>query len=133
MPTMDSQRNVIPKAWKPPSRLQKQAPPILQLDLVPIPASTNPFSTSNEANDKAIPLLSPLILSPEPFLEATERRASESGNEQIGGDDEKDVIDTTPNSPPEGRKQPVVSNAFPDASSLFTFFQSQCMIVNHAQ
>ncbi|KAF7120466.1 hypothetical protein RHSIM_Rhsim13G0077200 [Rhododendron simsii] len=115
----------------PQTRLQKQAPAALQLDQMVVDGETeNPYycARSNEAPSCcAIPLLSPLVLSPMHSREGEEEEQlvipsarSSSGNVV---DDETTI--TPPQSPD--------SDAFPEASSLFSFFQAQCTLVNRVQ
>ncbi|PSR86128.1 Major viral transcription factor [Actinidia chinensis var. chinensis] len=111
---------------KSPTRLQKYAPPALQLGQV----------TGNEAAScYTIPLLSPLILSPQPLEEREERRlvgGAGVGNGELQGT--HDNNNTIMSALPSGDWQhPAVEAAFPDTSALFSFFQSQCAIVNRAQ
>lgn len=111
-------------SWKPPSRLQKQAPACLNLDHVSV-ALTNEIP-------KAIPLLSPLILSPQPLLETTEKhtRCYDDQQQQHNVDHNNSIANAA--AAGGGWQHPAVPT-FTDPSTLFTFFQSQCMIVNPAQ
>lgn len=111
-------------SWKPPTRLQKQAPASLNIDHVSL-------ASANET-PKAIPLLSPLILSPQPLLETTEKQRFVCFD-----DDQEHDIDHTKSIAAAaagggGWQHPAVPT-FTDPSTLLTFFQSQCMIVNPAQ
>ena len=108
----------------PPTRLQKKAPASLKLDYVATTASctNNPFS-SNET-PKAIPLLSPLILSPQSLPEMSEKQRFRCSNNQQD-DDGKNEADSS-------RGQHTAVPMFTNPSTLYTFFRSQCMIVNTA-
>ena len=111
------------EAGRLPTRLQKQAPASLHLDKMTGNAPTNPFSIT----PNAIPLLSPVVIRSPAFM---------AENMERDGDQGKSIISTTtPESPFQGGagwQHPAVSS-FADPSSLFTVFQSQCMITNHAQ
>jgi hypothetical protein len=120
------QKEAKAKVGKAPTRLQKHAPASLQLDKIAVAAAaaaatTGPFSASGET-PKAIPLLSPLVLSPEPFSETVEKRLLESGN------GEKRSLD----SPAGGWKHPAVA-AFTEPPNLLTRLQSQCVLVDNVQ
>lgn len=120
------------KTWKPPTRLQAHAPASLQLDQMTFSASTSINFLPTTDTSKAIPLLSPLVLSPQPSQETTEElicgfdRSYEQ--QQDGMVDKMDVR----GSPDSGWQHPAVVT-FADPSTLFSFFQSQCRIVNQAQ
>ncbi|KAF3443475.1 hypothetical protein FNV43_RR05099 [Rhamnella rubrinervis] len=111
-------------SWKPPTRLQKQAPASLNLDHVSV--------TSTNETPKAIPLLSPLILSAQPpLLETTEKqRFMYFDDDQLHNIDHNKSIAAAASG--GGWQHPAVPT-FTDPSTLLTFFQSQCMIVNPAQ
>lgn len=120
------QKEAKAKVGKAPTRLQKHAPASLQLDKIAVAAAsvattTDPFSASGET-PKAIPLLSPLVLSPEPFPETVENRLLESGN------GERRSLD----SPAGGWKHPAVA-AFTEPPNLLTLLQSQCVLVDNVQ
>ncbi|KAL5580939.1 hypothetical protein UlMin_013381 [Ulmus minor] len=107
---------------KSPTRLQLQAPATLELDQISV---SNPFLFPNHEEDepssKPIPLLSPLVLSPSPLaLEGEEKMEDDDGSEN-----NREVSLPT--------EQSEVEAPSTDSSSLFSFFQSQCMIVNQAQ
>ncbi|XP_004487241.1 uncharacterized protein [Cicer arietinum] len=111
-----------------PTRLQKHAPASLDIDMVINDRPSNPFDYSS----KAIPLLSPLILSPKPLYADITIQALQSQN-----NDSNDIINegsgsssSTPGS--AGWEHPAIAS-FPDPSSLSSFFQNQCVFVNHAQ
>lgn len=98
-----------------PTRLQKQAPASLHLDQMTSNAPTNPFSDT----PNAIPLLSPVVI-----------RSPASMSEKMETDGDHGT--KSPFQGGAGWQHPAVSS-FADPSSLFTVFQSQCMITNHAQ
>ncbi|KAL9334135.1 hypothetical protein Peur_074274 [Populus x canadensis] len=96
------------KVGKPSTRLQKQAPRALDLDQL-----STPLLPASQASPPPtpIPLLSPLSVSPPPL--------------------EDDVHDAYS----EARvwQHPAVASGYIEPSSLFTFFQSKCLLVDHAQ
>ncbi|KAJ7947604.1 Major viral transcription factor [Quillaja saponaria] len=110
---------------KPPTRLQKQAPASLQLDQAAGTTPANPYYPSPESS-RAIPLLSPLILSPQPLpgISVKENRLPGNGNNEGQGN----------SSAMQGTRwqHPAVA-PFTEPSSLFSFFQAQCGIVNRAR
>ncbi|KAJ7980814.1 Major viral transcription factor [Quillaja saponaria] len=113
---------------KAPTRLQKHAPASLQLHTT----YANPFIPSPESSS-AIPLLSPLILSPHqlPELKLKEIRLpgnSGSNNEGQGNED----TSLSPSMQGTEWRNPA-EDPFTEPSSLFSFFQTQCVIVNHAR
>lgn len=137
------------KGWKPPTRLQKQAPASLNLDQVAMAAAAAATSCPNNETDlKAIPLLSPLVLSPQPLSAgAAEKRRrlafGEDRQDNIGHDDCNERVEgeapaaASPPAPPPnnvdgGWQHPAVPT-FTDPSTLLNKFQSQCMIVNQAR
>lgn len=111
--------------WKPPTRLQKKAPASLKFDQV----STSAANDSFNGTPKAIPLLSPLVLSPQPLPETSEKRRFGCAEDKHHGEDKRSEAVPLPE---DGWQHPAVAT-FADPSSLFTFFQSQCMIINPAQ
>lgn len=120
------------KAWKPPTRLQSHVPASLELDQMTFSASTSVNCLPSTDTSKAIPLLSPLVLSPQPSQETTEELIcgfDQSNEPQQDGMVEKMDIGGSPES---GWQHPAVAT-FADPSTVFSFFQSQCMIVNQAQ
>ncbi|KAM6578052.1 hypothetical protein CsatB_029889 [Cannabis sativa] len=144
---------------KSPTRLKAHAPPCLLLDQIISMAAVAaeprfPANYPEIDSCKAIPLLSPLILSPNPDAAANddndqerivdEKDTSVGGNDddgdEIEGDDDKDgdqgengvVAEDDAVSPKNGWQHPAVPT-FVDPSSLFSFFQSQCIIANQAQ
>ncbi|XP_015874007.1 uncharacterized protein LOC107411018 [Ziziphus jujuba] len=114
------------KGWKPPTRLQKKAPASLKLDQVPTSAANDSFNETS----KAIPLLSPLVLSPQPLPEMLEKRRFGCAADQHDVEDKRSEAVPLP---ADGWQHPAVPTTFTDPSSLFAFFQSQCVIVNPAQ
>ncbi|XP_038902307.1 uncharacterized protein LOC120088941 [Benincasa hispida] len=113
---------------KPPTRLQKQAPASLHLDQL---SSVSMSSGSADTCSKAIlPLLSPLPLSPQPLPEIDGNRISANGNAADGGGgngDQRGIGFAAPG----GWQHPAVAATFPDPSTLFTFFQSQCIVTSN--
>ncbi|CAL5334094.1 unnamed protein product [Camellia sinensis] len=111
---------------KPPTRLQQKAPAALQLDqMTAINAGSN-----NDGSRSAIPLLSPLILSPLPVqLEREDKKQLLKSIENDDHDGEKG--DDNNNYDTSAPTQPSQTNGnVEDPSSLFTFFQPQCVLVN---
>ncbi|XP_061337937.1 uncharacterized protein LOC133284841 [Gastrolobium bilobum] len=109
-----------------PTRLQKHAPTCLDIDKVLNALPSNPFGEAS----KAIPLLSPLILSPQPLDADITIQAQISEN-----DSNRTSINHGRGSSPTpspGWVHPAVP-PFPEPSSLCSFFQKQCVCVNHAQ
>ncbi|KAJ8750597.1 hypothetical protein K2173_015769 [Erythroxylum novogranatense] len=108
------------KVGKPPTRLQKHAPASLVLDHLP----TNPIVPEASGSRTPIPLLSPLVLSPQPLPQ--EEAEQEFVFHNCCG---RDTL-----LPEPGKCQhPAMSAGYMDPSSLFCFFQSKCVLVNHTQ
>jgi hypothetical protein len=108
---------------KAPTRLQRHAPASLQLDKIDA-AATGSFSAATSGETpKAIPLLSPLVLSPEPLPETVEKILSESDN------GEKRSLQ---GSPAGGWKHPAVAT-FTEPPNLLALLQSQCVLVDNVQ
>lgn len=113
---------------KPPTRLQKQAPASLHLDQLSSVAMTS--GSGNTSSNAILPLLSPLPLSPQPFPETEGNRKSANGNAVDGGSgDQRSVGFAAPG--PGGWQHPAVPATFADPSTLFTFFQSQCIVTSN--
>lgn len=134
--SMENNNSNVPQAkakaklGKPPTRLQNHAPACLQLDMVEGSAPTNPFCPSpSSETSKAIPLLSPLVLSPQPLPEIVEKRLCESHH---ANNEQNNVGERNSTSPQGGWQHPAVAT-FTEPSTLFAFFQSQCMLVEHVQ
>lgn len=109
------------------TRLQKHAPASLDIDKVLNNRPSNPFGEAS----KAIPLLSPLILSPQPtYADITVQvRALEKENNGMN-EGRSACASYTPST---GWEHPAMAS-FPEPSStLCSFFQKQCVFVNHAQ
>ncbi|EEF42468.1 uncharacterized protein LOC8277444 [Ricinus communis] len=106
-----------PKVGKPPTRLQKKAPSSLEVNYHTSSSSSSPLTP--------IPLLSPLIVSPRPLLQAAEefRFPVVDGDIEKGGDNKKIASSVFLS----------VANGYSESSSLFAFFQSKCMLVDHAK
>lgn len=106
-----------------PTRLQKHAPASLEINKVLNNRFPNPFSPSGESS-KAIPLLSPLILSPQTLYTESSIQASQNcGNEGRN---------SSPNTSTTGWKHPAMA-PFSEPSSLCSLLQTQCVLVNNAQ
>lgn len=115
-------------AGKPPTRLQKRAPASLKLDQMNAAAAgTSPFGSSGGTSPAAIPLLSPLIPSQNSFSEIEEFVMPTWKNGNQGTGDKKAAMPT-----PIGWKHPAVP-AYVEASTVFTLFQTKCLLVNDAQ
>ncbi|XP_050203609.1 uncharacterized protein LOC126653725 [Mercurialis annua] len=109
------------KVGKPPTRLQKRAPTTLQVNY----STSYPLLPSSGSPHTPIPLLSPLVVSPQPLSEAEEFRFP-----IMGGDSKK----VAPAVLPGGEwHHPAVANGYIEPSSLFNIFQSKCVLVNHAK
>jgi len=110
-----------------PTRLQMHAPASLDIDKVLCDRPSNPFGEVS----KAIPLLSPLVLSHQPIYEdiSIHVRTSENkenSNNGSGGMNE-DRIPFTGWEHPAMASSPQVSSP-----SFCSFFQKQCVCVNRA-
>ncbi|GMN24061.1 hypothetical protein TIFTF001_000404 [Ficus carica] len=127
----ESKARARAKTWKPPTRLQAHAPASLQLDQITFSASASVNCLPTTDTSKAIPLLSPLVLSPQPSQETTELICGFNQSNEQQQDGMVDKIDVR-GSPESGWQHPAVATSA-DPSTLFSFFQSQCMIVNQAQ
>lgn len=104
-----------------PTRLQKHAPASLEISGRP----ANPFAPSNEnETSKAIPLLSPLIQTPQTLMHAEDRTSENSGNGSIS-------ISSSA-TPCTGWEHAPFPEPSPN-SSLCSFLQNKCVIVNNAQ
>ncbi|KAF5751427.1 hypothetical protein HS088_TW02G00441 [Tripterygium wilfordii] len=106
---------------KPPTRLQRQAPATLHLDHVT--TTINSFLAPT-----AIPLLSPLVVSPPPLPEQEEFIFPANGDsgktthENVGA----------PLTMGGGWQHPAVAG-YMEPSAIFAFFQSQCVLVDQAR
>ncbi|KAI5576201.1 hypothetical protein BDE02_09G029100 [Populus trichocarpa] len=116
------------KVGKPPTRLQRQAPRALDLDQL-----STPLLPASQASPPPtpIPLLSPLSVSPPPLPS----EAEEFTFPVICGDNDKGREDDVHDASSEARvwQHPAVASGYIEPSSLFTFFQSKCLLVDHAQ
>jgi hypothetical protein len=116
------------KVGKPPTRLQRQAPRALDLDQL-----STPLLPASQASPPPtpIPLLSPLSVSPPPLPS----EAEEFTFPVICGDNDKGREDDVHDAYSEARvwQHPAVASGYIEPSSLFTFFQSKCLLVDHAQ
>lgn len=129
-----------PKVGKPPTRLQRQAPSSLDLNHV-VNTNTNPntnnfiankVSASPDAQLAAIPLLSPLVASPQALpTEPEDFKFPKFGDNDMGLDDD-DVESVIIPSIPGGWQHPAVAG-YTEPSALFSFFQSKCVLVTDAQ
>ncbi|KAK9065854.1 hypothetical protein SSX86_015256 [Deinandra increscens subsp. villosa] len=100
---------------KPPSRLQKQAPATLQLH-------QNPNNQCQDPSKTVIPLLSPLVLSPDSVTEAGHCMEHSSLTRGDNGNREAN-----------GKVSPVQHPVTSESSSLHTCFMSQCTILPRKQ
>lgn len=127
----DARTARLPKG-KPPTRLQKRAPAALQLDDISssnqIQSASSIITKTESFSRNAIPLLSPLILSPSPLLPPQPEIESiivSCNNNQV------QAVNTT--GAPAGWQHPAVTGTLPEASNLFALFQSQCTLVQQSQ
>ncbi|KAG6789350.1 hypothetical protein POTOM_005446 [Populus tomentosa] len=115
------------KAWKPLTRLQKQAPEALRLDQLSITASTNHSLPASHTSPPLtpIPLLSPLSVSPPPLPS----EAEEFTFPVICGDIDKGREADIGDAYSEARvwHHPAVAGGYTEPSSLFAFFRSKCL------
>ncbi|KDP42212.1 hypothetical protein JCGZ_02942 [Jatropha curcas] len=128
------QTQVIPKIktkyGKPPTRLQKKAPASLLLDN----NGNNNILKEKMSPLTPIPLLSPLIISPPPSPQQGEefRFPVITGDIDNGNQDKK-----TANCVPREWQHPATvaggGGGYMEQSSLFTTFQSKCVLVNNAE
>ncbi|KAG8387898.1 hypothetical protein BUALT_Bualt02G0069300 [Buddleja alternifolia] len=102
------------KKKKPFTRLQKHAPAALQLAQI----TTGVKENEDDSDHCAIPLLSPLVLSPTPLL-------VEDGEEQLAKTTESGNISTR-----EGWQHPAVDGITIDPSKLGALLKSQCVLVD---
>lgn len=109
-----------------PSRLQKHAPASLDIDKVLSERPSNPFGEAS----KAIPLLSPLIISPQPLYAEVKVEAPTLENNRNDTSVGRDRSSFSTPSP--GWEHPALAS-FPEPSALCGFFQKQCVFVNHVQ
>ncbi|XP_050215332.1 uncharacterized protein LOC126666348 [Mercurialis annua] len=100
-----------PKMGKPPTRLQKKAPSSLELN-----------NSSSSSSFDPIPLLSPLILSPL-------RHSNETDDFKfpIAWMNDKNIETPVLG----GWKRPAAVSGYIEPSSLFSFFQSKCVLVGN--
>ncbi|KAJ6309875.1 hypothetical protein OIU76_014755 [Salix suchowensis] len=116
------------RAGKPPTRLQKQAPRGLDLDQL-----SAPLLPANQASPlTTIPFLSPLSVSPPPLPSEAEEFTFPV---ICGDDDDKGREDDVHDAYSEARvwQHPAVAGGYTEPSSVFTFFRSKCVLVDHAQ
>jgi hypothetical protein len=121
---MENKGDLLVKRNRPPTRLQRHAPTSLDIDKVHNERPSNPFGDSS----KAIPLLSPLILSPKPLIYADitiQARKSEISNYRDEGSRSSSSTSGS------GWEHPAIAS-YPNPSSLCNFFQKQCVFTNHA-
>ncbi|XP_020223425.1 uncharacterized protein LOC109805665 [Cajanus cajan] len=103
------------------TRLQKHAPASLDIHKVLSDCPSNPFVEAS----RAIPLLSPLVLSPQPvYADIISIQVRTSENNGSGS-----MIACASST---GWEHPAMAS-FPEPSTLCSFFQKQCVFVNHAQ
>ncbi|XP_045802963.1 uncharacterized protein LOC123896640 [Trifolium pratense] len=108
-----------------PTRLQKHAPASLDIHMVLNERPSNPFGDPS----RAIPLLSPLILSPKPLIYADIALQALKSEDSID-EGSSSSSSSTPGS--KGWEHPAIAS-YPSPSSLCSFFQNQCVFVNNAQ
>lgn len=139
---------------RPPSRLQKHAPASLQLEQGAAGAGTGTGAAPAAWGDgrAAIPLLSPLVVSPTvPVWEADQAGAArkEGGGDQLvegrssaeqqqrgaarhGGSGERQAHDVSPRPPAPavaaGWRHPALPTPVTEPASLVPLFQSQCAL-----
>lgn len=143
---------------RPPSRLQKHAPASLQLEQGAAGAGAAPGAGAWGDGRAAIPLLSPLVMTPTmPVWEADQAGAAwreggadqaeeKSGGEQQlqhhrgaarhGGSGERQAHDASPSPRPPvpapagggGWRHPALATPVAEPASLVSFFQSQCAV-----
>ncbi|CAN6295620.1 unnamed protein product [Urochloa humidicola] len=135
---------------RPPSRLQKHAPASLQLEQgAAAGAGAGPGAWGE--GRAAIPLLSPLVMSPTmPVWEADHNQSGRSSGEQQqqqrgaarhgGGGERLAAHDASPRPPAPapaaggGWRHPALATPVAEPASLVSFFQSQCAVeVRNAQ
>ena len=126
---MENKENLIKRgrAGGCPTRLQKHAPASLEMDKVLSGRPANPFGEAS----KAIPLLSPLILSPQPLYADTTIQALSSKN---NGNDHSSSTEgriSSSSTPTTAWEHPAMAS-FPEPT-LCSVFQKQCVFVNHGQ
>ncbi|XP_038706447.1 uncharacterized protein LOC120001988 [Tripterygium wilfordii] len=109
------------RVGKPPTRLQKRAPASLQLDQV-----TNTINSC--LAPMAIPLLSPLVISPPPLTETEEFMFPTNCD---GGKATQENMGA-PLTMEGGWQHPAVA-VYMEPSAIFAFFQSQCVLVDQAR
>ncbi|KAE9600356.1 hypothetical protein Lal_00045424 [Lupinus albus] len=119
---MEDKANMIKKGSC-PTRLQKHAPASIEIDKVF--NGNNPFGEAS----KAIPLLSPLIISsPQPLYAGYCNNIQTPTLENNNGNHGSSHSTTSNN----GWEHPAMA-PFPETSSLCSVFQKQCVFVNHGQ
>ncbi|MED6119043.1 hypothetical protein PIB30_008264 [Stylosanthes scabra] len=107
-----------------PTRLQMHAPASLEIDKVIDSRPANPFSESS----KAIPLLSPLILSPDTAAKQWIESSQNNNNGSSNDEGERNSSSSTLNT----RWEHPALASFPEPN-LCNVFQKQCVFVNHGQ
>jgi len=121
---MEDKGDLLVRRNRPPTRLQRHAPTSLDIDKVHNDRPSNPFGDSS----KAIPLLSPLILSPKPLIYAEVTiQALKSKNSNYKNEGSRSSSSTSG----LGWEHPAIAS-YPSPSSLCNFFQKQCVFANHA-
>ncbi|KAL1298454.1 hypothetical protein AAHE18_18G034400 [Arachis hypogaea] len=106
-----------------PTRLQMHAPASLEIEKVIGSRPANPFGEAS----KAIPLLSPLILSPE----TTAKQSIESSQNNNGSSNDEGKRNSSSSTSNAGWEHPAFA-LFPEPN-LCNVFQKQCVFVNHGQ
>nr|KAJ0187428.1 hypothetical protein LSAT_V11C900465060 [Lactuca sativa] len=118
---------------KPPTRLQKQAPATLQFN--------NELWNSSKT---VIPLLSPLVVSPAPLPNATGQTQTQNSflspnnvnnnheakmNHEIAIGIIPQLQQSSGGASNSGWRHPAMAGQTPDASALYAYFQSQCVLL----
>ncbi|XP_061368481.1 uncharacterized protein LOC133311441 [Gastrolobium bilobum] len=114
-----------------PTRLKKHAPASLEIDKVLSGRPDNPFAPSVEASN-AIPLLSPLFLSPQTLYSETTIHARTSENSGNNGSISNEGRSSSSTPINNGWKHPAMAPC-PEPSSLCSILQKQCVLVNNTQ
>ncbi|KAJ4846002.1 hypothetical protein Tsubulata_040716 [Turnera subulata] len=128
-------KNSRNKIRKPPTRLQNQAPPCLEIDH--IIRSSNPFNKAAASSPLTpIPLLSPLVVSPREGVEEFRFPVVFNNNNHAAAEkgETPDPNNNHNNNTNSNMMQhPALTGIYMEPSALFSLFQSKCVLVNHAQ
>ncbi|XP_024980911.1 uncharacterized protein LOC112517767 [Cynara cardunculus var. scolymus] len=113
---------------KHPTRLQKQAPATLQLDV--------DDRIPNNLSKTVIPFLSPLVLSPAPLPEVSDDEKRSFATPNTNNSHAIGIIPQVQQSSgggASGWQHPAMAGPMADASSLYSYFHSQCTILPRNQ